>query len=67
MYVKADFVYDADRDVDVCPAGDGLTYRYTTEERRHPDPAILDQRVQDLPAPNRLHDRQRTADFTLGA
>jgi hypothetical protein len=33
MYVKADFVYDADRDVDVCPAGDDLTYRYTTEER----------------------------------
>lgn len=33
MYVKADFVYDADRDVYVCPAGDDLTYRYTTEER----------------------------------
>jgi transposase len=33
MYVKADFVYDADRDVYVCPAGENLTYRYTTEER----------------------------------
>jgi transposase len=33
MYVKADFVYDADRDVYVCPAGEDLTYRYTTEER----------------------------------
>ncbi|OYU19641.1 MAG: hypothetical protein CFE34_04065 [Rhodobacteraceae bacterium PARR1] len=32
MYVKADFVYDADRDVYVCPAGEDLTYRYTTEE-----------------------------------
>ncbi len=36
MYVKADFVYDADRDVYVCPAGEDLTYRYTTEERGIP-------------------------------
>lgn len=33
MYVKADFVFDAVRDVYVCPAGEDLTYRYTTEER----------------------------------
>lgn len=33
MYVKADFAYDAERDVYVCPAGEDLTYRYTTEER----------------------------------
>ncbi len=33
MYVKADFTYDAGRDVYVCPAGEDLTYRYTTEER----------------------------------
>ena len=33
MYVKADFAYDADRDVYVCPAGEDLTYRYITEER----------------------------------
>ena len=36
MYVKADFVYDADRDVYVCPAGEDLTYRNTTEERSIP-------------------------------
>lgn len=36
MYVKADFVYDAGRDVYVCPAGEHLTYRYTTEERGIP-------------------------------
>ena len=36
MYVKADFVYDADRDVYVCPAGEDLIYRYTTEERGIP-------------------------------
>lgn len=33
MYVKADFTYDAGRDVYVCPAGEELIYRYTTEER----------------------------------
>jgi hypothetical protein len=29
---KADFVYDGARDVYRCPAGDALTYRYTTQE-----------------------------------
>ena len=33
MYVKADFAYDADADVYQCPAGETLTYRYTTEEK----------------------------------
>jgi transposase len=32
MYVKADFKYDPDRDVYICPTGDALTYRYTREE-----------------------------------
>ncbi|MFN4130802.1 MAG: IS1182 family transposase [Paracoccaceae bacterium] len=32
MYVKADFKYDAARDVNICPTGDTLTYRYTREE-----------------------------------
>jgi hypothetical protein len=32
MYVKADFKYDPDRDVYICPTGDELTYRYTREE-----------------------------------
>jgi hypothetical protein len=32
MYVKADFAYDVDADVYRCPAGETLTYRYTTEE-----------------------------------
>ncbi|NIQ97710.1 MAG: IS1182 family transposase, partial [Desulfuromonadales bacterium] len=32
MYVKADFAYDAAADVYRCPAGEVLTYRYTTEE-----------------------------------
>jgi hypothetical protein len=33
MFVKADFRYDPGRDVYVCPAGEDLIYRYTTEER----------------------------------
>ena len=33
MYVKADFSYDTDRDVYICPAGEELTYRSTREER----------------------------------
>jgi transposase len=32
MFVKADFVYDADADVYRCPAGESLRYRHTTEE-----------------------------------
>ncbi|MDB6454953.1 IS1182 family transposase [Falsirhodobacter sp. 20TX0035] len=32
MYVKPDFAYEADADVYRCPAGQALTYRYTTEE-----------------------------------
>ena len=32
MYVKADFKYDAERDVYICPTGNELIYRYTREE-----------------------------------
>ncbi len=32
MFVKADFSYDAGADVYRCPAGETLTYRYTTED-----------------------------------
>ena len=32
MYVKADFAYDPARDAYVCPGGEELTYRYTSEE-----------------------------------
>ena len=32
MYVKDDFAYDAVADAYGCPAGETLTYRYTTEE-----------------------------------
>lgn len=32
LYVKADFVYEPNTDMYRCPAGEALTYRYTTEE-----------------------------------
>ncbi len=32
LYVKADFAYEPNTDVYRCPAGEALTYRYTTEE-----------------------------------
>ncbi len=33
MFVKADFVYVADEDAYMCPAGETLTWRYVTEEK----------------------------------
>ena len=33
IYVKADFTYDANRDVYICPAGEELTCRSTRDER----------------------------------
>jgi hypothetical protein len=32
MFVKADFLYDPERDIYRCPAGNELTYRYSREE-----------------------------------
>lgn len=33
MFVKADFIYDAQSDVYICPAGQELNYRYSRDER----------------------------------
>ena len=33
MFVKADFIYDAQADTYTCPTGQTLTYRYSREER----------------------------------
>ena len=33
MFVKADFIYHAESDTYICPAGEVLTYRYSREER----------------------------------
>ncbi len=32
--MTADFAYEAEADIYRCPAGEALTYRYTTEEGR---------------------------------
>lgn len=33
LFVKADFIYDAEADTYTCPTGKVLTYRYTREEK----------------------------------
>jgi len=32
QFDKADFAYDADKDVYICPAGENLTYRFTGQQ-----------------------------------
>ena len=66
MYVKADFAYDAEADVYRCPAGETLTYRYTTEEGGPGRAALLDQRLSDLPGQGALHHRQGAPDHPMG-
>ncbi len=52
---KQDFRYVGDEDVYVCPAGEKLAYRYTTEEN-----GLLDQRLPELCNQAHLHHRQGT-------
>ena len=63
---KQDFVYVAADDVYRCPAGERLTYRYTTKERKDAAP-LLDKHLQDLRAESSVHDRLRTPHHTMGA
>ena len=49
---KQDFRYVADEDVYVCPAGEKLAYRYTTEENDRSCALILDQRLPESRASN---------------
>ena len=53
---KQDFVYQADEDVYRCPAGENLTYCYTTEEDGQKHAALLDECVPQLPAEIEMHD-----------
>ena len=41
---KQDFIYVADEDVYICPAGERLTYHYTNEENGLGAASLLDQR-----------------------
>ena len=45
---KQDFVYLPEEDVYRCPAGEKLTYRYTTEENGSGPAPLLDQRLPEL-------------------
>ena len=47
---KQDFVYLPEEDVYRCPAGERLTYRYTTEENGLSPAPLLDQRLPELRA-----------------
>ena len=64
---KQDFRYVAEEDVYVCPAGEKLTYRYTTEENGLVAAPLLDQRLPELRHQAHLHHRQGTTDHTMGA
>ena len=50
-----------------CPAGEKLTYRYTTEENEIGATPLLDQRLPELRYQAHLHHRQGTTDHPMGA
>ena len=58
---KQDFVYVAADDVYLCPAGERLTYRFTSEEDGKMTAALLDRCVRDVRAENKVYDRPRAA------
>ena len=65
-YDRHDFVYDAKSDTYVCPAGERLTYRMTTEEagkvlRRYWTNVLRGMRAQEA-----LHAKQATPHCSLG-
>ena len=64
---KQDFVYVAEDDVYLCPAGEQLTYHYTNERGRQDTASLLDHRLSGLRTEEQVHDRQRAPDLTLGA
>ena len=45
---RADFVYVADDDVYICPAGERLTYRFTNERGRQDAALVLDDCLRDV-------------------
>src|SRR2546429_4391655 len=61
---KQDFVYVAEDDVYRCPAGERLTYRYTSEEEGK---TLRNNGMSGVLTESQMHDRQGTPDQTLGA
>ena len=55
-YVKADFAYEVEADIYRCPAGEVLTYHYTTERGWSQAAALLDAGLPGLRYQEPLHD-----------
>ena len=64
---KQDFVYVAEDDVDLCPAGERLSYRYTNEEDGKTLAPLLDDRLSGVCAEKQVHDGSGAPDLALGA
>jgi transposase len=64
---KEDFVYLAAENVYRCPAGEKLTYRFTSEEKRAEAAPLLDQCLPELRAQEPLHAKPAAAHQALGA
>ena len=65
---KQDFVYLAADNAYRCPAGERLTYRYTSERRRKNASRVIGpRRVQTCAAQGSVHDRQGAPHHALGA
>ena len=57
-YGKQDFVYKADEDVYLCPNGERLTYRFTSEEDGKVMRTLLDNGLLHLSAEGKMHHGQ---------
>jgi len=67
FFAKQDFVFDADRDLYVCPAGQKLTRgKYQSSRRRHHLLSSSDC-LLDLPPQAALYAREASAYPALGA
>ena len=64
---KQDFVYVTAEDVYRCPAGETLTYHYTTEEDGKTLNRYWTNACRTLCAESSVHDRYRAAHHAMGA
>jgi len=64
---KQDFVYVAEDNTYRCPAGESLTWRFSSVEARNGSAQLLDDTVRKLHAQNAMHDRSAAPHQALGA
>ena len=64
---KADFIYVPAEDIDICPAGERLTYRMTSEHDGKMVSLYWTSVCQACPGEEQVHDRERAARPPLGA